>query len=122
MSGDEEFESRSMGHAGGDSGDDGSGLTRVPFLVRADMRSYQRAGLHWLVNLCKRNVNGILADEMGLGKTLQVRARALCCSGRLRSLTTHGGSVAIVKRSPVAHCKLNAFNGTGGVSRVRSGA
>ena len=71
MSGDEEFESRIMGRPG--SGDDGCSMTRVPFLVRADMRSYQRAGLHWLVNLCKRNVNGILADEMGLGKTLQVR-------------------------------------------------
>lgn len=45
---------------------------QVPFLLTAQMRSYQEAGLNWLVNLCKRNFNGILADEMGLGKTLQV--------------------------------------------------
>lgn len=75
MSGDEALESRIMGRGG----DDGSELTRVPFLVRADMRSYQRAGLDWLVNLCKRNINGILADEMGLGKTLQVRRPPPLC-------------------------------------------
>ena len=46
---------------------------QVPFLLTAEMRSYQEAGLNWLVNLCRRNFNGILADEMGLGKTLQVR-------------------------------------------------
>lgn len=55
----------------------------MPFLVTAEMRSYQEAGLNWLVNLCKRNFNGILADEMGLGKTLQVLplppSRSLAC-------------------------------------------
>jgi hypothetical protein len=52
--------------------DDDGAQVPVPFLVQAQMRGYQRLGLDWLVNLCKRNVNGILADEMGLGKTLQV--------------------------------------------------
>jgi hypothetical protein len=51
--------------------EDGSAL-QVPFLLTAEMRTYQEAGLNWLVNLCRRNFNGILADEMGLGKTLQV--------------------------------------------------
>ena len=45
----------------------------VPFLMtrRLKLRSYQRAGLDWLVSLHDRRLNGILADEMGLGKTVQ---------------------------------------------------
>jgi hypothetical protein len=35
------------------------------------MRSYQLAGLQWMVSLHNNNLNGILADEMGLGKTIQ---------------------------------------------------
>jgi len=35
------------------------------------LKSYQIAGLHWLVSLYVNNLNGILADEMGLGKTIQ---------------------------------------------------
>jgi SNF2 family DNA or RNA helicase len=36
------------------------------------MRSYQIAGLQWMISLHNNNLNGILADEMGLGKTIQV--------------------------------------------------
>jgi len=45
----------------------------VPFLMSSSLtlRSYQRAGLDWLVSLHDRRLNGILADEMGLGKTVQ---------------------------------------------------
>ncbi|VVA00373.1 helicase, putative, partial [Plasmodium vivax] len=39
--------------------------------IKATLRDYQHAGLHWLLYLYKNNINGILADEMGLGKTLQ---------------------------------------------------
>ena len=35
------------------------------------LRSYQLAGLQWMVSLYNNNLNGILADEMGLGKTIQ---------------------------------------------------
>jgi len=35
------------------------------------LRSYQRAGIHWLNWLNKSFLHGILADDMGLGKTLQ---------------------------------------------------
>ena len=35
------------------------------------MRSYQLAGLQWMVSLYNNQLNGILADEMGLGKTIQ---------------------------------------------------
>jgi len=44
---------------------------RTPFLIRADLRPYQKAGLRWLAQLYLDQRNAILADEMGLGKTLQ---------------------------------------------------
>lgn len=46
----------------------------APRLLRGSLRSYQLAGVQWLVALYKKNVNGILADEMGLGKTIQTIA------------------------------------------------
>ncbi|ANQ06679.1 Atp-dependent helicase [Plasmodium coatneyi] len=46
-------------------------LTKIPPFIKATLRDYQHAGLHWLLYLYKNNINGILADEMGLGKTLQ---------------------------------------------------
>eukprot|EP00468_Gymnochlora_sp_CCMP2014_P007575 CAMPEP_0167764002 /NCGR_PEP_ID=MMETSP0110_2-20121227/13751_1 /TAXON_ID=629695 /ORGANISM="Gymnochlora sp., Strain CCMP2014" /LENGTH=1326 /DNA_ID=CAMNT_0007651279 /DNA_START=156 /DNA_END=4136 /DNA_ORIENTATION=+ len=36
------------------------------------LRSYQVAGLNWLINCYINKRNGILADEMGLGKTVQI--------------------------------------------------
>lgn len=46
--------------------------SRQPSLVTgATMKSYQVAGLEWLISLYENGLNGILADEMGLGKTLQ---------------------------------------------------
>lgn len=42
--------------------------------VKADLRSYQKAGLNWLNFLHEFGWGGILADDMGLGKTLQVIA------------------------------------------------
>ncbi|BAM39621.1 DEAD-box family helicase [Theileria orientalis strain Shintoku] len=47
------------------------GEVKVPFLIKAVLRPYQKEGLGWLVSLYERGINGILADEMGLGKTLQ---------------------------------------------------
>eukprot|EP00898_Chlorokybus_atmophyticus_P006098 jgi/Chlat1/648/Chrsp103S00966 len=38
------------------------------------LRSYQVAGLQWMLSLYNNNLNGILADEMGLGKTVQTIA------------------------------------------------
>eukprot|EP00698_Gefionella_okellyi_P002844 TRINITY_DN12712_c0_g1_i1.p1 TRINITY_DN12712_c0_g1~~TRINITY_DN12712_c0_g1_i1.p1 ORF type:complete len:695 (-),score=197.22 TRINITY_DN12712_c0_g1_i1:90-2090(-) len=38
------------------------------------MRSYQLAGVEWLISLYENGLNGILADEMGLGKTVQTIA------------------------------------------------
>lgn len=36
------------------------------------LRSYQRAGVHWLNWLSDHYLHGILADDMGLGKTIQM--------------------------------------------------
>jgi len=35
------------------------------------LKSYQMAGLEWMISLYNNHLNGILADEMGLGKTIQ---------------------------------------------------
>lgn len=48
--------------------------TKVPFLLKHNLREYQHIGLDWLVSLHERKFNGILADEMGLGKTIQTIA------------------------------------------------
>lgn len=45
---------------------------RIPIeLLRGTLRSYQKAGVEWLISLFNQSINGILADEMGLGKTIQ---------------------------------------------------
>ncbi|UKJ88462.2 DEAD-box family helicase [Theileria orientalis] len=54
-----------------EGGEGDSGEVKVPFLIKAVLRPYQKEGLGWLVSLYERGINGILADEMGLGKTLQ---------------------------------------------------
>ncbi|KAJ1948810.1 swr1 complex component, partial [Linderina macrospora] len=46
-------------------------MVEQPFLLRGQLREYQRQGLDWLASLHQHQINGILADEMGLGKTIQ---------------------------------------------------
>ncbi len=46
----------------------------LPAGLRAELRSYQRAGLNWLAFLREFGFGGILADDMGLGKTVQTLA------------------------------------------------
>ncbi|MCD4819758.1 MAG: DEAD/DEAH box helicase [Candidatus Cloacimonetes bacterium] len=45
--------------------------TVLPLYLQPIMRSYQKAGYHWLKMLEYYNFSGILADDMGLGKTIQ---------------------------------------------------
>jgi superfamily II DNA or RNA helicase len=45
--------------------------------LRADLRTYQRAGVAWLQHLRAHDAGGVLADDMGLGKTLQTIAHIL---------------------------------------------
>ncbi|XP_034942058.1 helicase domino isoform X5 [Chelonus insularis] len=49
-------------------------VTKIPFLLKHNLREYQHIGLDWLVTMYDRKLNGILADEMGLGKTIQTIA------------------------------------------------
>jgi ATP-dependent DNA helicase len=57
--------------------------SRQPALVTgATMKSYQVAGMEWLISLYENGLNGILADEMGLGKTLQTIAFLAHLRGR----------------------------------------
>ncbi len=45
--------------------------TNITSILRPVMRSYQKAGYHWMKMLERFELSGILADEMGLGKTIQ---------------------------------------------------
>lgn len=49
-------------------------LASVSSGVKAQLRSYQQAGVLWLSEMRKKHHGCLLADEMGLGKTLQVLA------------------------------------------------
>ena len=53
----------------------------LPSDLKAELRSYQRAGVDWLCFLRDARLGAVLADDMGLGKTLQalcaVRGRTL---------------------------------------------
>lgn len=44
---------------------------QLPSDVRANLRSYQLKGFHWLRFLRENGLGALLADDMGLGKTLQ---------------------------------------------------
>ena len=50
------------------------GLARVDpgSALRATLRPYQQAGVHWLYLLNRLGLGACLADDMGLGKTIQV--------------------------------------------------
>jgi len=43
----------------------------IPEEIQAELRTYQKEGVHWIERLRLMYLNGILADDMGLGKTLQ---------------------------------------------------
>ena len=45
---------------------------KVPKIVNATLREYQKEGFNWACALSEFSFGGILADDMGLGKTLQM--------------------------------------------------
>ncbi|MBX3734885.1 MAG: DEAD/DEAH box helicase, partial [Verrucomicrobiae bacterium] len=45
--------------------------------LKADLRPYQRLGVHWLWFMSRLRLGACLADDMGLGKTLQILALLL---------------------------------------------
>ncbi|MGP6176898.1 DEAD/DEAH box helicase [Microbacterium sp. A196] len=46
--------------------------TALPDSLKAELRTYQKAGFDWLAFLWEHHLGGILADDMGLGKTIQL--------------------------------------------------
>jgi E1A-binding protein p400 len=50
--------------------EEGQIKTKIPFLLKFQLREYQHLGLDWLATMYDKKLNGILADEMGLGKTI----------------------------------------------------
>jgi DNA helicase INO80 len=50
------------------------GLISEHNIFKGTLKTYQKKGVTWLVNLYEQGINGILADEMGLGKTVQTIA------------------------------------------------
>jgi len=78
-------------------------------LVAADrsLRSYQRAGIHWLNWLRESHLHGILADDMGLGKTLES-----LCAMRLGYETTRSQqhSLIIAPKSVLYHWEREIHN------------
>lgn len=46
----------------------------VPKDLNGDLRTYQKEGFNWFMNLKNLGLGGILCDEMGLGKTIQTIA------------------------------------------------
>jgi hypothetical protein len=51
----------------------------LPTDLKAQLRSYQRKGVDWLLFLREAGMGALLADDMGLGKTLQ---SIVCIQGR----------------------------------------
>jgi non-specific serine/threonine protein kinase len=62
----------------------GHGCPRVK--LKARLRPYQEAGVHWLHLLTGLGLGACLADDMGLGKTVQVLALLLAHQGKGPSL------------------------------------
>jgi non-specific serine/threonine protein kinase len=75
----------------------------------AQLRPYQRAGLHWLRLVTRLGLGACLADDMGLGKTVQVIALLLYLKQE-RSAGGRGGkrpraSLLVVPTSLIANWK-----------------
>lgn len=56
--------------------------------LKADLRSYQKEGLNWMVFLHENKLGGCLADDMGLGKTLQSIAFLQYLKDEVKAKTT----------------------------------
>jgi superfamily II DNA or RNA helicase len=63
-------------------------FSAIPSDVKAELRSYQKEGVHWLERLRGMYLSGILADDMGLGKTLQAITSITQIHGTVQQATT----------------------------------
>jgi len=66
----------------------------------AELRPYQRAGVHWLWYLSRLGLGACLADDMGLGKTIQVISLLLV---RRRQASARNPALLVVPASLIAN-------------------
>jgi non-specific serine/threonine protein kinase len=80
-----------------------AGRDAVPPNLRAELRPYQKTGVHWLRFLTRLGLGACLADDMGLGKTIQVIALLL----HVKSESGNGAksSLLVVPASLIANWK-----------------
>lgn len=81
--------------------------------LKATLRSYQLAGVKWLVGHCQHGLGACLADDMGLGKTLQTIAALLWAkenlSGSAEAENPASGQLDIFSAHREALRPLNAL-------------
>jgi len=79
--------------------------TSVTSILKPVMRSYQKAGYHWMKMLERFGLSGILADDMGLGKTIQ-------SISILSDLPTNSRSLVICPKTLLFNwaAEINKFN------------
>jgi len=79
--------------------------TSITSLLKPVMRSYQKAGYHWMKMLEQFSLSGILADDMGLGKTIQAISV-------LSDLPTNSKSLIICPKTLLFNwaAEINKFN------------
>lgn len=84
----------------------------LPADLNAELRSYQQAGVDWLVFARESGLGALLADDMGLGKTLQA-----LCAIEGRTLVVAPMSVLEAWRSQIARfrpsLKVSVYAGPG---------
>ncbi len=83
-------------------------------LLKAQLRSYQKKGVQWLVQLYHQGLGACLADDMGLGKTVQTIAVLLYAleqkkENNLPQSTSSGGQLSLFETDDPSHPKLQAL-------------
>ena len=71
--------------------------------LHAQLRPYQRLGVHWLWFMTRLGLGACLADDMGLGKTIQVISLLLALKRRSQSPELDRPSLLIVPASLIAN-------------------
>lgn len=77
---------------------------RPPVGLRAELRPYQRIGVHWLRFMSRLGLGACLADDMGLGKTIQVIGLLLHIRSQSKSASSPP-SLLIVPASLIGNWK-----------------